>query len=65
MIKVTYVQYAGLSLDMLKKVTPQEEYMIEPEIMMDIPEKLFDKWLQNYEEAVNICNELEKYMKGR
>jgi len=64
-VRITYIQYAGLSLDMIKKVTPEEEYMIEPEIMMDIPDDLFDRWDKNYREAIAISTELEELMRNK
>ena len=64
-MRITYIQYAGLSLDMIKKVTPEEEYMIEPEIMMDIPDDLFDRWDKNYREAIAISTELEELMRNK
>ena len=64
-MRITYIQYAGLSLDMIKKVTPEEEYMIETEIMMDIPDDLFDRWDKNYREAIAISTELEELMRKK
>lgn len=62
-MRVTYVQYAGLSLDVLKKVEPGEEIYIEEDIMFDIPEELYDRWEANYNEAIEISNELFKEIK--
>ena len=53
-MKITYAEACGLSLDVLMKVAPEEEISIEPELFLDIPDDLYERWDKMYREAQDI-----------
>jgi hypothetical protein len=57
-MKVTFAEQQGISLDVLMKVNPGEEVVIEPELFLEVPQELYDRWNLNYVEAALISREL-------
>ncbi len=61
-MKVSYAPFAGLSLDLLKKITENEADMVEfvqPEMVIEISEILYNRWFVLYNEAIALSLELE------
>ena len=61
-MKVSFAQFAGLSLDLLKEVKPEEADLVEfihPDMVIEIPDKLYHEWYTTYHTAIRISEELE------
>jgi hypothetical protein len=62
-LKVSFAPFAGLSLDLLKEIKPNEADMVEfvqPEMVIEITPELFDAWVALYNSAIIIGTELEE-----